>query len=60
MFHTVSGSSTLENYEEFDDAREVVESLSKEYEACERADYIQRQAPEPAGSASADTRLPTH
>lgn len=61
MFHTISGSSEVENYEEFDDAREVVDSLSKEYEACERSDYIERgQMPQPATSASADPRVPVH
>lgn len=60
MFHTGSGKNQQENYEEFDDAREVVASLSAEYEACEQSDYIERSrtaASHPA-SAAADTRIP--
>ena len=62
MFHTGSGKNQQENYEEFDDAREVVASLSAEYEACEQPDYIERArtGPGPAHptSAAADTRVP--
>lgn len=60
MFHTETGKTVVENYEEFDDAREVVASLSAEYEACEQPDYIERSrtvAGHPS-SASADTRIP--
>lgn len=57
MFHT--GKNQAENYEEFDDAREVVASLSAEYEACEQADYIERaRATGPPLTAAADTRVP--
>lgn len=34
--HTPQG----DNFEEFDDARDVVASLSAEYEACESPDYV--------------------
>jgi hypothetical protein len=46
MFHTtVGGSSRIqENLDEFDDARQVVASLSEEYEACEHADYVRHAA----------------
>lgn len=57
MFHTEDGRKVLENLDEFDDAREVVEALSKEYEACEGPDYIERSAAPPL-TASADTRAP--
>ncbi|BDA42973.1 Tubulin gamma chain [Coccomyxa sp. Obi] len=50
MFHRIEGRKTVENLEEFDDAREVVKALSDEYEACERPDYIER-AGRPASSA---------
>lgn len=40
-FHTAMPNGSLEiNLEEFVDAREVVENMSKEYEACEKADYV--------------------
>jgi len=60
MFHTGSGKNMVENYEEFDDAREVVASLSAEYEACESPDYIERSrtAPAPPTTAAGDTRVP--
>ena len=29
-----------ENFDEFDDSRETVQSLVDEYKACERADYV--------------------
>ncbi len=40
MFHRMDGSKVVENMDEFDDAREVVSSLSAEYEACESPDYV--------------------
>jgi tubulin gamma len=60
MFHTTDGRKVLENLDEFDDAREVVEALSKEYEACESPDYIERSAgaAAPPLSAAGDHRLP--
>ena len=58
MFHTGSGKSQQENYEEFDDAREVVASLSAEYEACEQADYIERSRTSHPATAATDTRIP--
>ena len=59
MFHTGAGKHLQENLEEFDDAREVVDSLSAEYEACERPDYIERSRnAAPPTNASMDTRIP--
>lgn len=58
MFHTGSGKNQQENYEEFDDAREVVASLSAEYEACEQPDYIERARATHPTSAATDARLP--
>lgn len=41
MFHDADGrGGKQENLDEFDDARQVVASLSAEYEACESADYV--------------------
>ena len=40
MFHTSDGRKVVENLAEFDDAREVVQGLTAEYEACEKADYV--------------------
>ena len=57
MFHTMDGRRQVENLEEFDDAREVVEALSREYEACERPDYIERTAG-PHVAAGTDPRAP--
>ena len=59
MFHTGSGKNQVENYEEFDDAREVVASLSAEYEACEQPDYIERSrtAAQHPTTAANDTRI---
>lgn len=42
MFHTSDGRKVVENLAEFDDAREVVQGLTAEYEACEKADYVSR------------------
>lgn len=58
MFHTTDGRKMVENLEEFDDAREVVEALSAEYEACERPDYIERTTTAAATTAAADARVP--
>lgn len=65
MFHRIEGRKTVENLEEFDDAREVVKALSDEYEACERPDYIERAGrpnsisnSAPPMSAAADLRSP--
>ncbi|EIE24398.1 tubulin gamma chain [Coccomyxa subellipsoidea C-169] len=65
MFHRIEGRKTVENLEEFDDAREVVKALSDEYEACERPDYIERAGRPisisnsvPPMSAAADLRSP--
>jgi tubulin gamma len=64
MFHRIEGRKTVENLEEFDDAREVVKALSDEYEACERPDYIERAgrsmmtSSTPPTSAAADLRSP--
>lgn len=62
MFHTGSGKNIVENYEEFDDAREVVASLSAEYEACEQPDYIERSrtAVSHPSTASTDHRIPVN
>ena len=63
MFHTGEGKHQVECWDEFDDAREVVSSLSSEYEACESPDYIERprmgtsSAAEPL-TAAADARIP--
>ena len=40
MFHTSDGRKVIENLDEFDDAREVVQGLAAEYQACERPDYV--------------------
>ena len=58
MFHTMDGRRQVENLEEFDDAREVVQALSAEYEACERPDYIERTAAAPPATAASDPRAP--
>ena len=65
MFHTTDGRRLVEDLSEFDDAREVVASLSAEYEACERPDYIERAGDpntanptQPAYGAAADARVP--
>ena len=62
MFHTMDGRRLVEDLSEFNDAREVVESLSAEYEACERPDYIERAGDpnpaQPAYGAAADARVP--
>ena len=62
MFHRIEGRKTVENLEEFDDAREVVKALTDEYEACERPDYIERAGrpatSAPPTSAVTDTRSP--
>eukprot|EP00884_Botryococcus_braunii_P003156 jgi/Botrbrau1/12841/Bobra.0045s0010.1 len=60
MFHTTEGKKTVENLEEFDDAREVVSNLAAEYEACESPDYLTRDtlpggASQPSSYAT-DTR----
>ena len=52
-FHTMDGRKVVENLEEFEDAREVVASLSAEYEACERPDYIERALGGPSAAAHA-------
>lgn len=62
MFHTTEGKKTVENLEEFDDAREVVSNLAAEYEACESPDYLTRDtlpggALQPSSYAT-DTRVP--
>eukprot|EP00891_Asterochloris_glomerata_P009934 jgi/Astpho2/9934/Aster-06640 len=63
MFHTSDGRKVVENLAEFDDAREVVQGLTAEYEACEKADYIDRvkEAGSMAGlSVGSDPRVPVH
>lgn len=45
-FHDGNGSLIMD---EFIDAREVVQSLSAEYEACERQDYVSAEGIFPAG-----------
>lgn len=49
-----------DSLDEFDSAREVVQSMVEEYKASERADYAtwgQQQQPVAAGGADGDVRM---